>query len=213
MRSTLALVTPPASEPVSLPDARAWCRLDDDPTTNLTLAQLIAAARSAAEEYLRRSLVTQTWKLTLDASYSRGYDLPEGVYDLPVTALYGSLPNTIDLPRGPVSAITSVTTYDLANASSVYDPSNYRVDASGARLILNSGAVWPGSLRPQGGTEIVYVAGYGTASQVPQPIKTGILIHVASLYEQRGNCEDAMDLPPGSKQLYTPYRIMGDRRG
>ena len=212
MRSTLALVTPPATEPVTLAEAKAWARIDgmDDDTI---LASLIGAARGAAEEFLRRSLITQTWKLTLDMSCSRGYDLPEGVYDLPVTALYGALPHTLGLPKGPVSAITSVTTYDLSNASSVFDPTNYRVDAAGARLILNSGAVWPGGLRPQGGTEIVYVAGYGTAANVPQPIKTGILIHVASLFEQRGNCEDAMDLPPGTKQLYNPYRIMGDRRG
>ena len=214
MRSVLTLVTPPAVEPVTLAEAKAWARIDgtDD---DAVLTALIAAARGAAEEFLRRSLIAQTWRLTLDQTYSRSYDdLPEGIYDLPITALYGGLPQSLALPKGPVSAVTSVTTYDLSNVSSVYAASNYRVDAAGGRFLLNYGAVWPSSVRPDGGTEILYVAGYGAApASVPQPIRTGILIHVASLFEQRGLCEDAMALPPGTEQLYRPYRIVGDRRG
>lgn len=212
MRS-LVPVTPPSNEPVSLADAKAWARIDtaDD---DAMVTTLIAAARTAAEEYLRRSLVTQTWKLTLDLTCSEfGNRYSDGVYDLPVSALYGGLPTSIPLPKGPVQSITSVTTYDTANTSSVFASSNYRVDASGDRLILNSGAIWPSSIRPQAGCEILYVAGYGTSADVPQPIRQGILIHVASLYEQRGMCDDAMGLPAGTKQLYGPYRVMDYRRG
>jgi uncharacterized phiE125 gp8 family phage protein len=79
--------------------------------------------------------------------------------------------------------------------------------------VLNFGCIWPTNLRPGGACEIVYVAGYGDTTTVPQPLKTGILMHVASMYEQRGLSADAMALPPGVKQLYNPYRIMGDRRG
>lgn len=212
MRRALTPVTPPVGEPVSLYEARAWARVSDDADDPL-LAQLVTAARMAAEEYLRRSLLSQTWRLTLDLAYSGMNDLPEGVYDLPVTALYGGLPQSFALPRGPVSAITSVTTYDLAGTGTVFAPANYRVDASGDRFILGYGALWPDSIRPQGGCEITYVAGYGNAAAVPQPIKTGMMIHVATLFEQRGQCEDAMSLPPGTKQLYGQYRILGDRLG
>ena len=67
-------------------------------------------------------------------------------------------------------------------------------------------------MRPRAAVEIIYKAGYGdTGSNVPQPIKTAILIHVASMYEQRGQCDDAMDLPPGAKQLLNQYRIVGSR--
>ncbi|WP_152051820.1 head-tail connector protein [Tautonia marina] len=214
LRQSLALVTPPASEPVSLSEAKAWARIDgsDD---DATLTALITAARLAAEQYLRRSLITQTWKLTLDLCGARGSE-PwwDGVVDGPLNSLYGGLPNTIPLPRGPVSAISSVVTYDLDNSSATYSASNYRLDNSGDRLILNYGAIWPANIRPKAGCEITYTAGYGSAATaVPQPIKQGILIHVASLYEQRGNCEDAMALPPGTAMLYSPYRIMGDRLG
>jgi uncharacterized phiE125 gp8 family phage protein len=198
---------------VSVADARAWARIDDT-SSDVVLTQLITAARMAAEEYLRRSLLTQSYKLTVDLSGSPlGHWLGDGTFDLPVTALYGGLPRVVELPKGPVQSITAVTTYDIADTASTYSPGSYHVDAAGERLVLNFGCLWPADLRPVAACEITYAAGYGTAAAVPQPIKTGLLIHVASLYEQRGQCADAMDLPPGTKQLYNPYRILGDRLG
>ena len=210
-RPALTLVTPPASEPVTLAEAKAWARVDSA-DEDAVLTGLVAAARAAAEEYLGRSLVTQTWKLTLDPCGRRG-EWFEGTYDLPVDYFDGDLPRAFDLPRGPVASVTSVTTYDPSNVAALFAAPNYRLDAAGARLLLNPNAYWPGNLRAAGGCEIVYVAGYGKSSSVPQPIKTGILIHAASLYEQRGQCTDAMALPPGAEQLYRPYRVVGGRRG
>lgn len=213
-RRTLTLVTGPSAEPVTTSEAMTWARLDDD-TDSALIDQLVTAARAAAEEYLRRALITQTWKLTLDLERSMTNDrLGEGFYDLPITVLYGGLRREVELPKGPIQSITDVTTYALDNSSSTYAPSNYFLDEAGQRLVLNIGAIWPANMRPRAACEITYAAGYGdTASDVPQPIKTGIMIHVASLYEQRGQCADAMDLPPGSKQLYNQYRVVGERRG
>ncbi|WP_020471470.1 head-tail connector protein [Zavarzinella formosa] len=212
-RRSLTLIAGPVSEPVTLADAKTWARIDDDSSDTL-ISQLITSARMAAEEYLRRALMTQTHKLTLDLCGSPlGMNWNEGVYDLPVTALYGGLPQTIELPKGPVQSINSVTTYDLNDIPSLYGGGNYHIDAAGERLVLNYAALWPASLRPVAACEVTYVAGYGDAAAVPQPVKTGILIHVASIYEQRGNCDDAMALPPGTAQLYNQYRIMGDRLG
>lgn len=207
MRHALALVTPPAAEPVTVAEARAWLRIDgaDD---DATLGALITAARQAAEEHLRRSLVTQTWKLTLDGAGGRGEWVP-GVYELPVDAFDGEPPRTLDLPKGPVQAVTTVTTYGTDNAGTVFPAPGYRL--SGDRLALNPGFYWPGSLRPQGGTEILYTAGYGDAAAVPRPIKQGILIHAASLYEQRGMCDDPSGLPAGCLALYAPYRTVAPR--
>jgi hypothetical protein len=213
-RRSLTLVTGPASEPVTLAEAKAWARIDDDADDSV-VTHLITAARMAAEEYLRRSLLSQSYRLTIDLTGDAlGNFLGDGVYDLPVTALYGGMPRVIELPKGPVQSITSVTTYDLSDTSSIFSSSNYHVDAPGERLVLNYGTIWPSNLRPIAACDILYVTGYGTAAtSVPAPIRQGILIHIASLYEQRGQCEDAMDLPPGAKQLYNQYRIMGDRLG
>lgn len=212
-RRSLTLVTGPASEPVTVAETMAWTRVDDDSEQTL-FAQLILAARQAAEEYLRRALITQSWKLTLDLSESEfGGRYCDGVYDLPVSALYGGLPSVVELPKGPIQSVTSVATYDADNSSTAFASSNYYVDTAGARLILKSGANWPSNLRPIAACEITYVAGYGTGASVPQPIKSGMMMHVAAFYEQRGECDDPTSLPPGTKRLYDQYRIMGDRLG
>lgn len=213
-RQTVTLVTPPVKEPVTLSEAKSWAKIETTDDDN-TISALVTAARTAAEEYLRRALITQTYRLTRDLHVNNLYNtLPEGSYDLPVMALYGGIPKEVELPKGPIQSITSVTTYALDNSASTYSPANYFLDTAGNRLVLNFGCIWPPNLRPRAAVEINYVAGYGdTGSSVPQPIKTAILIHVASLYEQRGQCGDAMDLPPGSKQLLNQYRIVGNRLG
>ncbi|CAN5262543.1 hypothetical protein BH10PLA2_BH10PLA2_00570 [soil metagenome] len=191
-----------------------WAKIDDS-SEDALVSQLIVAARMAAEEYLRRSLITQSWKLSLDLAASSIYGcLEDGVYDLPVTAMYGGLPSTIALPRAPIQSITSIITYDLNNTPSTFDPANYHLDTAGERLNLSYGAMWPTNLRQLAACEITYVAGYGsTPASVPQPIKSAMLIHIASLYEQRGQCEDEMALPPGAMHLLNRYRILGERRG
>lgn len=211
-RHSITLVTAPAQEPVSVSDAKSWARIDDS-TDDFSLQQLVITARMAAEEYMRRSLITQTLKLTLDlADTALANSLPEGVYDLPIMALYGVLPRALELPKGPVQSVTSIVTYDITNTSSTYSPTYYFVDTVGARIVLNLGSIWPPNMRQRQACEVIYVTGYGnTASSVPQPIKTGIMIHAASLYEQRGQAQDQMDLPPASKQLYNQYRILGNR--
>lgn len=212
MRHSYTLVTPPAAEPVTLDEAKAWAKIDADDDDAL-VSQLVTAARITAEEFTRRVFVTQTWRLTLDLEASLlNSALPEGKYDLPVTALDGGLPREVQIPKPPLQSVASVTTYALDNSSSSFASSNYLVDTAGGRLVLNLGCIWPPNLRPRAAVEINYVAGYGdTGSDVPQPIKTAILIHVASMYEQRGQSADAMSLPPGSRQLLTQYRAVGDR--
>jgi hypothetical protein len=201
MRRTLTLITGPTADPVTLDEAKAWAKIDsidDDPL----LAALITAAIQSAEEYTRRAFISQTWKAAFDIGGS-GLDLGEGVYDLPITALYGALPRVIELPKQPAQSITSVVTYDTSNASSTYATSNYSL--IGNRLILTEGALWPAALRPFGACEITYVAGYGdTSTSIPQPIKTAILMHVQHMYDGRIVC----DMPAPCESLLRKYRVM-----
>ncbi len=207
MRRSLALVTPPAVEPVTLDEAKAWARVDttdDDPL----ISALLVASRQAVEDYLRRSLITQTWRLTLDAPASGwGNWLGEGTYDLPVTVLSGEYPRAYELPRGPVQSVTSFVTSDTSNTSTTLDPANYVLDADGTRLVLNETAVLPSNIRPARGIEITYVTGFGsTAGSVPQAIRTAVLMTFGVLYDSRGACDNA-DIPPGAKRLLNAYRV------
>jgi hypothetical protein len=214
VRQSVTVVTPPAIQPVGSDELIAWARLNEDEDEG-TLDLLIDAATQDAEQFMNRSLINRSLKLTLDLPKNSVIDrLGDGVYDLPITVLNGCMNSAINLPRGPVSSITSVKTYDTDNTESTFSSSNYTLDTTGNRLLLNADATWPSNLRPYAAIAIQYVAGYGSAaSSIPAAIRNGILIHAATLYEQRGQCADAMDIPAGAKRLYSQYRIFGGTVG
>lgn len=200
---SISIVTPAATYPVTSAEAKLYAKIDTSADDTL-IDIFIAAATSAAEEYLRRALITQTLRLTLDMLANGLNDcLGDGVYDLPVNALYGELPRVIRLPKEPVQSITSVKLYDTSNTESTYSSSNYFLDSDGNRLVLNDTAVWDSNLRAQACCKITYVAGYGAASAVPAPIKAAILAHIQSMYDQRIVC----DLPQVSKNLLDQFKI------
>lgn len=61
-RSTaLILITPPASEPLTLAEAKVFLRIEHAADDAL-ITRAVAAAREAAEHYLRCALLPQTWE-------------------------------------------------------------------------------------------------------------------------------------------------------
>lgn len=170
----LERVTAPASEPVSLAEAKLYLRVDgtDDDTL---ISDLIVAARMNAEDFLRKSLITQTWKL----AYNDYVD-----YE-------------VALPMHPVVSITSVVIRERDGDSQTFAAGNYYLNAAKNKLIFDT--------TPTGFLiEITYNTGYGSASQVPQPIKYGILAHIAALYDERGLLGQAV--PAQVSALYAPFR-------
>jgi uncharacterized phiE125 gp8 family phage protein len=105
--------------------------------------------------------------------------------------------------------VTSVTTYDDADVSTVFAASSYYVDtaAEPGRVVLRTGSTWPTALRVGNAVEIVYVAGYGAAAAVPAPIKFAVKSVAAWLYENRGE-QDFAKLPANVSMLLQPYRVM-----
>ncbi len=207
MRSNLItpiVDTAPASEPVTLDEAKAFLRVDtsDD---NTLITDLIVAAREAAEAYTRRAFITQTLKLWLDRFPIRctsGYDV-DGFFELPISAVVNSA-DFIYLPRQPLASVSSIVTYASDGTSSTLSTNVYGTDTAGGRVYLKEGQSWPANLRDTAAIVITYVAGYGAASAVPSSIKTAIKMHVAAMYDGRGGCA----MPDGARAILTPYRIM-----
>jgi len=176
---SLQLITPPAAEPVSLDDARAWLRVESGGDEDALIAALIPAARARCEWHTGRAFVTQAWTLWLDCA-------------APVIAI----------PLAPLQAIASVTAYAPDDAASVLDPTLYKVDLAGSRLALTDP---PWKLRAINGLAIAFTAGYGDADAVPPPLKQAILQIVAALYDHRGS--DTVPTPDAALALMAPYRI------
>ncbi len=176
----LQLNTPPAQEPVTLAEAKAWLRVESGGDEDELIAALIAAARARAEWHTGRAFVTQAWTLWLDRAGP-----------------------CIEIPLPPLQAVTAVTLYGADDAPTVLDSGDYAVDLPGSRLLLKQ---MPLNLRAINAVAIAFTAGYGAASAVPAPIAQAILQIVAALYEHRG--ADTAPTPDNALALLAPYRIL-----
>lgn len=185
-RKSLNRTSAPAKRVVSLEEMKNLLRLEEDfIDDDALIIELIKASEDAMERYCKRSFITQTWKLTMDYITS----------------------NEVNLPRLPIQTISSVVTYDTANASSTYDSSLYTLDGQAGRLYLDESAQWPTSLRARSAVEITFVAGYGTnPADVPEPIRLAVKSYAAKLYDSRGGCE----MPAEVMALLEGFRLLDD---
>lgn len=181
----LSLASAPAVEPISLAETKTFLRVDET-ADNALISALMGAARVMAEHYTRRVFITQSWVLYQDAA---------------------PIENYIEIPKAPLVGISSVVTYDDADAATTFASSNYYKDliTKPGRVVLRAGSSWPTVLRVANGFVVNFVAGYGAAgSDVPADIRTAILMTVAHLYENRGDA--ATELPPVARMLLEPYK-------
>jgi uncharacterized phiE125 gp8 family phage protein len=183
----LQLITAPTAEPLTLADAKAWARIDTNADDNLVKA-LIKAARSFAETKLRRSLITQTWQLTLDSFPGPSqFGVPYGeTYSLPGHAII--------LERPPVQSIVSIQ-YTAMDGTTQTMPITDYVDLTGSgtqrvddltRITPVFGKIWPINLPQIGSVRVKYVTGFGDdATNIPEDILTWVKLRVGTLYENR----------------------------
>lgn len=195
----LKLKIPPASEPVSLSEAKSFLRITDSDDDAL-LSSLVSAVRQKAEAWTRRSFITQTWTLWNDS-------VPDG--------------SILSIPLSPLQSVIHIKSYDLENIASTFDPSKYLLDSASSpgRIGLNDGQTWPTGLRKINTLETEFVSGFGDASSVPESIKQGILQWVkllfankSKLYESDESTSGLIELnripiPPAVMVLWEPYRI------
>lgn len=179
----LQLVTPPASEPLTTDEAKAQLRLEHNEDDTL-VAALVVEARECAEAFTNRALLTQTWKLLLPGFCAK-----------------------IDLPKPPLQSVASVKYLDASGVEQTLDPSRYEVisDANQAFIIPAYGASWPTVREQMGAVRVTFVAGYGTAADVPQTFKQAMAIYLAQRYEDR---EGRINIPPAAENLLWRFRVV-----
>lgn len=195
------LVTPPASEPVALADVKTYLRIDGN-EDDTVLNTLIASARRMAEAHTKRAFITQTWRLTMDRFSERDDVVPPGFHIAPTPFLVNGS-QAIQLSRQPIQSITSIITTNSANSPYTVPTATYTLDVSTGRILLNEGYSWPTALRANSAADILFVAGWANAAAVPEPIKQGIMQHVAASYSGKVCAE----MPDGSKAAYDEYRL------
>lgn len=153
------VTSPPASEPVSLVQAKAQCAVDHSDDDGL-LTRLIETARSLVEARTGLSLITQT-----------------------VAAKCDSFSDLSRLPFGPVTSVSSVAYVDADGADQTLSASIYevRVDGLDAGIVLKYGQAWP-TVRPGSRITVTAVLGY---TAVPPAISHAILMALGHWYANR----------------------------
>lgn len=203
------LVTPPASEPVSLDEAKLHARIDTT-EEDAAVTAMIVSAREMVERATGRCLVTQTWTLTLDRWPGNRDEWWDGVREGPITILDSAW---VELRKTPIGAITSVVTKDEADVATTWDSANYYLERQPngfGRLVRKRGQVWPIVVsRTAGAIQITFTAGYGAnASDVPAALRQAIKLLVAHWYQNReaGDPAARQIMPMGVKAILDSFR-------
>jgi uncharacterized phiE125 gp8 family phage protein len=136
-------------------------------TLNPQLHDWIVEAREAAEEYLRRALIEQTWELTLDC-------FPES--------------GEIKLSKPPLISVEGITYLDENGERQDLDESVYDVDRTvePGVIFLKYQQIWPRHRAQRGSIVVSFKCGYGAAaSDVPKIFRAGMKLLVADAFENR----------------------------
>lgn len=165
---SLRRITEPTVEPVSIAEAKAHLRIDQDFTDDdLYVQSLISAARMHVENASDRTLILSQWQMKLDVFPS---------WD-------------IELPKPPIAPGDVVVSYIPSDA--VYLPvpfTNFRVDRDSTPAVIRPqwNGSWPSARGAENDVNITYWAGYGPSPQdVPAPARHCILMLAAGWYANR----------------------------
>lgn len=158
------LITAPASEPITLAEAKAQLRVTIIAEDTL-ISSLIIAARDLCERETGRALIAQTWELSLD-----------------------NFSNEMLLGRAPVASITSVKYTDVNGAEQTLASTEYVLDNASdsfARVVIAANKSWPDIYNGINNVRIRYVAGYASSAAVPQALKQWMLLQISHWFRNR----------------------------
>lgn len=183
------VITDLATEPVTLAEAKNYCKVTGSQDNDL-ITLLITAARKALEKYTQSSFghkhLTTTW-----------VTVPENW--------------TVELPHGPHNAVSAVYlideegTEELLTANTDY----YVLGDQDLRIQINQHWLSGGAINmPQ--VRVEYTAGYGdtTTETLPDELKLAVLKQIATDYMLRENIGPSgmSTLSNDAKSLAAPYR-------
>jgi hypothetical protein len=228
------VITESTTEPILLAEAASNLSLDPDDGNSppgyvqgSRILRLIKAARQACEKELEMSLVAKTLEIAhqsfvhlsrhshhggaMSNQYDTGYYPGNLTGPYPHSNRYGS---SIQLPKGPVRSIVSVTYQDETGADVVLASDQYRLSTSGRMALLwpAYGVSWPSCRTDVDSVRVRYTAGYPSADsppqEVPEPIRQAMHLFIGHYFANR----DAVDLntltelPLGVRYLLGKYR-------
>ncbi len=183
------LLDPPASEPLSVADAKSYLRVAHDDDDAIVVA-LIASARHHVEALTRTGLLTQTWRLMLDRWPESGWIKPK---------------------LGPLRSLVAARIYNESGVATSLDLDRFVIDEA-AGVIAAPGWSLPLPGRAVSGVELDVEIGYGdTPADVPQVLLQAIRMLVAHWYDNRGLVsigQSVAMMPPSVNAMIASHRVL-----
>ena len=162
------IIAPPEDEPVTLDEAKAFARIEDDYEDEL-IETLISAAREFVENATGRSFIAATYLYT-----ARGFDC-----------------DLIRLPRSPLISVESAIYRGRDGAEHELETIDYLVDTTAEPGTIEPIKCWPAMGDYPDAVKVRFVAGYETndspaQSTIPARALVAIKALVAHWYDNRG---------------------------
>lgn len=202
----LVLLQGPASEPVTLEQVKAHCRIDND-YDDAILGIYIQAAREQAETYLNRAFFQQRWtfNVTWAPPPTATPLVPQSLIVFPLN-WPPLVKQPVYLPRAPCISVEEIRWGPLSDMT-VADPDDYDLNLMVQPAYV---AVHPALLPkiPQQSMSIDFTCGWSAAddpTQIPGMVQAAILVGAAHLYENRGDVDAIM--PTAFYRLLDPFRL------
>jgi len=177
----IKIVTPAAGDVVTLSELKEHLHILNDLEDDY-LSALLAAGTSFAEEFLNRYLLETEVLEYYDCFYA----------------------NIVELMRAPVSELVSVKYLDTDGNEQTLDvDTDFWFDSISEPSRIQVIDSWPTTqTKRMNSVYIQYKTGYGTAADVPMPIKHAIKLICGAMYEKR---EDSV------MRVYTSYDLIASR--
>lgn len=188
------ITTPPASDPISVSEAKDWARIRVAADDTL-VASLITSVTLFGEKFTNRVFITRTI---------------EGFFSGLEVSKFETVP-FVTIRRSPLIAISVV---EVFSGGSYVTFTDYQLkEMYGFSRILFENGIFDASpdLNVPYPLKITFTAGYGVAASVPEDIKTALKAHLAFMYENRGDAiaEGKLSMPLETKAIYKgKYQII-----
>jgi uncharacterized phiE125 gp8 family phage protein len=169
------VITAPLAYPVTLAEAKEWCRVDSDDTSqDVVLNMLIAAATAKAEAITGRAFVERTLESVMSSFKS----------------------NEIHLPFAPLIGVDSITYTDLSLVVQTIDPSTWETNTieEPGEVRPVWGSIWPVTGYVFNAVRVRYRAGYVAPgspqdltdnSYLPADLRVWMHARLATLFNTR----------------------------
>jgi uncharacterized phiE125 gp8 family phage protein len=153
-----------------------------------SLADTVTEFLDGPNSYLRRALLTQDWKLT--------------ICEWPYCALL------LPLPR--LQSVQSIQYYDISNVLQTLDPVNYVAYTDGllGRVERAQLGIFPVTYVRPDAIQVTFRCGYGTASDVPKPIRQAALLMIERLFYRGPAAELSVDMNDTEARLLSRHRVV-----